>query len=107
MIFGVMIYIWYFSKTPKETTLAKQKDIYNKRGQTFQCDIEFLEDIKEYPTCVPNKCGRYVSDEVVTGREADTLLTLAQRGSSDYYREKIIPCIVISIEISVEQMQKI
>ncbi|KAG5885208.1 hypothetical protein JTB14_012231 [Gonioctena quinquepunctata] len=77
VILGVLIYLWYFSKSTKETLLAKQSETYSKRGQHVECSSEYLEDIKQYEGCIPNKCGRYISDKIVTANEADLLLRLA------------------------------
>lgn len=74
------MYIWYTAKDGKETSLAKQKEVLQQRGQGFPCDAEYLEEIESFSGCVPTKCGRYVSDKLVTANEADVLLRIAQRG---------------------------
>lgn len=51
------------------------------RGQTLECDPKYLAEIKQFPTCVPKECGRFVSDKVVTNYEAEALLNLARRGN--------------------------
>lgn len=80
VIIGVIVYVWYSSKSGKETNLAKQKEILDQRGQAFECDEDFLEEIETFPGCVPKKCGRYVTDKLVTANEADILLKIAKRG---------------------------
>ncbi|KAJ3661465.1 hypothetical protein Zmor_005860 [Zophobas morio] len=82
IILGVLIYVWYTSKDGKEISLAKQKDIVVTRGQAVDCDPEYINEIKQFPGCVPAKCGRYVSDKLVTFNEAETLLNLAKKGIS-------------------------
>lgn len=73
--------MWYFSKDSKQnTSLAKQSELYNVRGQNVECSTEYLTDIKQYSGCIPKSCGRYVSDKIVTQQEADILLKLTQRG---------------------------
>ncbi|XP_072392857.1 2-oxoglutarate and iron-dependent oxygenase domain-containing protein 3-like [Diabrotica undecimpunctata] len=79
MIIGVLVYLWYFSKSTNETILAKQSTVYNRRSQVVECGPEFVEDIKQYKSCIPEKCGRFVSDKIVTEQEADILLRLAVR----------------------------
>lgn len=77
--------MWYFSKESKQNVnFAKQSELYSKRGQHVECSAEYLNDIKQYEGCVPKKCGRYVSDKIVTQQEADILLKLAQRGKTNY-----------------------
>lgn len=80
LILGVLLYVWYTSKDTKETLLAKQNEIHQRRSQNIECSTDFLEEIRQYPGCVPKKCGRFVSDKVITSNEADALLRLAQRG---------------------------
>lgn len=81
LVLGILIYMWYFSKDNKQNvSLAKQSELYSKRGQHVDCSTEYLNDIKQYSGCVPNKCGRYISDKIVTQQEAEILLKLAQRG---------------------------
>lgn len=82
IIIGVLIYVWYFSKGSKETSLAKYTLTYDARGHQVDCDQTYLDEIKQYSGCVPKKCGRFVSDRVVTDYEADVLLWLAKRGMS-------------------------
>lgn len=81
IIIGVLIYVWYFSKGSKETSLAKYTLTYDARGHQVDCDNTYLDEIKQYSGCVPKKCGRFVSDRVVTDYEADVLLWLAKRGT--------------------------
>lgn len=76
---GVLVYVWYTSGG-KETTLAKFKDILPHRGQKVDCDDAYLDEIKQFPSCAPAQCGRYVSDKLVTANEAETLLKIAKRG---------------------------
>lgn len=78
--------MWYFSKDGKQNvSFAKQSESYNKRGQHIECSTAYLDDVQQYPGCLPNKCGRYVSDKIVTQQEAEILIKLAQRGRTDYH----------------------
>ncbi|RZC35993.1 2-oxoglutarate and iron-dependent oxygenase domain-containing protein 3-like, partial [Asbolus verrucosus] len=80
IILGILIYVWYTSKDGKEISLARQKDVVSIRSQTLDCDSKYLEEIKQFPGCVPVKCGRYVSDKLVTINEVEALLNVAKRG---------------------------
>jgi len=82
IVTGVLLYVWYFSKGGKESILAKQENRYDGRGQHVDCDKDYLEEVKKYTGCIPKKCGRFVSDQLVTEYEADILLWLAKRGMS-------------------------
>ncbi|KAK4877483.1 hypothetical protein RN001_009989 [Aquatica leii] len=80
VVAGVIVYIWYTSKDGKETSLGRQKEILQQRGQAFQCDSDYLEEINSFPSCIPKKCGRYISDKIVTINDVDILLKIAKRG---------------------------
>lgn len=80
IILGVIVYVWYSTKEGKEIVLASHKDILQKRGQTFQCDADYYEEIANFDGCLPNQCGRYVFDKLVTLTEAETLLKVAIKG---------------------------
>ncbi|CAH0546410.1 unnamed protein product [Brassicogethes aeneus] len=82
MILGVLLYVWWTSKNESDQILAKQKQLYDKRYQMIDCDKEFLKEIREYKGCAPRKCGRFISDQIVTATEAETLLRLAQKAMS-------------------------
>ena len=85
MVFvAFILYVWYFSTRNKLTQLATRRERIDKRGQTFQCDIEYLKDISNYEGCIPNECGRYVSDKIITATEADILYDLAKKGDCTY-----------------------
>ncbi|XP_057664661.1 2-oxoglutarate and iron-dependent oxygenase domain-containing protein 3-like [Diorhabda carinulata] len=79
LVIGVLIYLWYFSKGTKDSILSKQTEVYVRRSQIVECGPEYIKDIKQYEGCVPKKCGRFVSDKLVTEEEADILLKLAVR----------------------------
>lgn len=79
-IFGIIIYVYYNSKGFKETHLAKQKDVLQNRGMQVDCDAEYSDEVSAYPGCIPAKCGRYVSDKLVTNFEAEALLKIAKKG---------------------------
>ncbi|CAG9771105.1 unnamed protein product [Ceutorhynchus assimilis] len=82
MIAGVLVYVWYFTKSTQEKVFAKHDTIYHGRGQHVECDPDYLKEIQHYTGCVPKKCGRFVTDRIVTDHEADVLLWLAKRGMS-------------------------
>lgn len=75
-----MFIVWYTSKDKNETVLATRKEVIPHRGQAFPCSEAFQTEIEAYPGCVPKKCGRYMSDKLVTNSEAETLLRLARNG---------------------------
>lgn len=80
LILAVMFIVWYQNKTGKEIILAGQKEVLISRSVKVDCSKEFDKEIKQYPNCVPNSCGRIASDKLVSGSEVDVLLKLAKNG---------------------------
>lgn len=62
-------------------TLVSQGELISSqpRVYTVQCSEDY-ENYKRYPGCTPQKCGRAVTDSVVTREEAQVLRRLAERG---------------------------
>ncbi|XP_078135223.1 2-oxoglutarate and iron-dependent oxygenase domain-containing protein 3 isoform X2 [Sander vitreus] len=62
-------------------TLVRQGELVSPqpRVYTVQCSEDY-ENYKRYPGCTPVKCGRAVTDGVVTREEAQVLRRLAERG---------------------------
>uniref|UniRef100_A0A8C9XIL9 2-oxoglutarate and iron dependent oxygenase domain containing 3 n=1 Tax=Sander lucioperca TaxID=283035 RepID=A0A8C9XIL9_SANLU len=62
-------------------TLVRQGELVSPqpRVYTVQCSEDY-ENYKRYPGCTPVKCGRAVTDGVVTREEAQILRRLAERG---------------------------
>lgn len=80
LILGVLLIVWYNSKQGKEVSLAKQKDILVSRSQNVDCSADYRAELETYPGCVPEKCGRVVTDKLVSATEVDVLLKLAKNG---------------------------
>ncbi|CAJ1081147.1 urotensin-2 receptor 2 [Xyrichtys novacula] len=62
-------------------TLVSQSELVTPKPRVFtvQCSEDY-ENYKRYPGCTPQKCGRAVTDSVVTRDEAEVLRRLAERG---------------------------
>ncbi|XP_063979842.1 2-oxoglutarate and iron-dependent oxygenase domain-containing protein 3-like [Diachasmimorpha longicaudata] len=80
LILGVILIVWYNSTRSKEVPFARQRDILLSRTQNIDCSIDYKEDINRYPECVPEKCGRIVTDKLVSTSETDVLLKIAVNG---------------------------
>lgn len=80
IVFSVLVLVWYTSSDKKEIVLASHKEVLQSRGQQFACSQSFQEEIENYPGCIPEKCGRFMSDRIVTNAEAEALLKLARNG---------------------------
>ncbi|XP_018336017.1 2-oxoglutarate and iron-dependent oxygenase domain-containing protein 3 [Agrilus planipennis] len=81
LIIGLLLFIWYKSSSKNgNITLAKQSEILANKGSMFDCDADYSKEVTSYPECIPNVCGRLVTDKLITGTEADMLHKIAQRG---------------------------
>ncbi|XP_054288337.1 2-oxoglutarate and iron-dependent oxygenase domain-containing protein 3-like isoform X1 [Macrosteles quadrilineatus] len=80
MILATLAIVYFTSKSHKETILASQKELIQGRGQNFPCSADYSEELTEFPGCVPERCGRHVSDRLVTAAEAEQLLDIGRRG---------------------------
>uniref|UniRef100_A0A1A7YIZ9 2-oxoglutarate and iron-dependent oxygenase domain containing 3 n=1 Tax=Iconisemion striatum TaxID=60296 RepID=A0A1A7YIZ9_9TELE len=62
-------------------TLAHQREIISPEPRVYlvPCSEDY-DSYKRYPGCTPQKCGRAVTDSMVTREEAQVLRRLAERG---------------------------
>lgn len=79
-VLAVLTVVYYTSKNGKEITFAKQNEILRIRSQNLDCSESYKKDLKSFAGCMPEKCGRFVSDGLVTTGEADSLMNIAQKG---------------------------
>lgn len=64
-------------------TLVRQGEVVGPHPRVYTVDCsEDYENYKRYPGCTPLRCGRAVTDVVVTRDEAQVLKRLAERGLS-------------------------
>lgn len=82
IVVAVLIIAYFTSNKDKERKFATRRESIIFRAQDVDCDTEYLNEIAQYITCVPNKCGRFVTDSLVTEQEAIALIDLAKRGLS-------------------------
>ncbi|XP_053974330.1 2-oxoglutarate and iron-dependent oxygenase domain-containing protein 3-like [Hylaeus anthracinus] len=80
LILAVLFIVWYNSKQGKEVHFAKQKEILLSRTQYVECSKDYKAETNEYPECMPEKCGRIVTDKLVSSTETDILLKVAMNG---------------------------
>lgn len=82
MVLGVFAVVYFSGKSSKEITFAKHNERYDQIGLEVECSKEYEEEVTKFPGCVPKRCGRLVSDNLVSPSEAGALLSLANRGFS-------------------------
>ncbi|XP_051274423.1 urotensin-2 receptor 2 [Dicentrarchus labrax] len=77
---AVWLYITSLDSEITETLVSRAELVSPQpRVYTVQCSEDY-ENYQRYPGCTPQKCGRAVTDSVVTREEAQLLRRLAERG---------------------------
>ncbi|XP_035517806.1 urotensin-2 receptor 2 [Morone saxatilis] len=77
---AVWLYITSLDGEITETLVSRGELVSPQpRVYTVQCSEDY-ENYQRYPGCTPQKCGRAVTDSVVTREEAQLLRRLAERG---------------------------
>ncbi|XP_075149388.1 2-oxoglutarate and iron-dependent oxygenase domain-containing protein 3-like isoform X1 [Haematobia irritans] len=80
VVLSVMTIVYFYSKNqPKETKFALVRETLPLRMQKFKCSAEYEEEMQKFPQCVPNKCGRFVADKLIDGKEVEILLDMAEK----------------------------
>jgi hypothetical protein len=73
-----MLVVWYNSRNGREIILARQRDVLLNRTLNVECSDDYKSELDKFLGCVPEKCGRVVSDKLVSASEADILLRFAK-----------------------------
>lgn len=50
------------------------------RSQDLTCSPDYAKELRDFKDCMPEKCGRFVSDSLVGHQDAVKLLDIATRG---------------------------
>lgn len=80
VISSLLIVVYFSSKDDKLKTFAKQSELLPGKGRVVECSAEYLKEIDNFEGCYPRECKRYISDKVISAREADDLLAIAKKG---------------------------
>lgn len=81
-ILAVMYIYHIFVKLSQNdtTVMASYSDdiVGSPVGHMLTCSQDYNEDIVKFPKCSPSKCGRFVSDSIITSREALEMRLMAE-----------------------------
>ncbi len=80
VVIAVLIIVFYTSRKEKEKKFAQFKETLKLRSMKVDCAESYSEELSLFPDCVPQSCGRFVSDSLVSQMEAKALLELAKAG---------------------------
>lgn len=81
-LIGVLYISAQWKSQPASTVLAGVGESVTLKSQMVPCSQDYVEERKRYSDCAPRKCGRVVSDSVVTTNEVLVLLRIARKGFS-------------------------
>lgn len=79
---AVVIIGYFLAGRSKERKFALRKENIIFRSQSLECSPDYLNELTAFKSCMPNKCGRFVSDSLVIDKEVKILLDLAKTGLS-------------------------
>lgn len=72
--------MYYTSNKEKEKKFAQFKENLPLRSMKVDCAASYSQELSLFPLCVPQSCGRFVTDTLVTEKEARALFELAEAG---------------------------
>jgi len=79
-IMTLMGFIYFYSKYKENNKyFAMEKHTISMKMKDFECSKSYEREMKFFPKCVPNKCGRIVTDQLVDPIEIDMLLDLVYK----------------------------
>jgi len=81
---GAVIYLIYTKvhQADSYVHMARvEETIHDKRLQQFICSPNYKREVQALnPVCLPLKCGRFITDDIVRAEEAHKLLDVAKKG---------------------------
>ncbi|XP_049872179.1 2-oxoglutarate and iron-dependent oxygenase domain-containing protein 3-like [Pectinophora gossypiella] len=80
VITSLLIVVYFSTKEENIKPFARQSDILPGKGQIVECSTSYLREVERYEGCYPKDCKRYVTDQVISVREAEDLLEMAKKG---------------------------
>ncbi|CAB3364940.1 Hypothetical predicted protein [Cloeon dipterum] len=80
MVGGALIVLMFTSGKGREVTIAKQAETVQHKGQHVHCSDDYTKELQQYAGCVPEQCGRVITDGLVSTKEAKDMLQLAKKG---------------------------
>lgn len=81
IIIAAVLVIGYFtSSKDKERKFALRRESIIFRSQDLTCADDYAMELNRFENCLPEKCGRFVTDSLVVKEEVDALLDVAKRG---------------------------
>uniref|UniRef100_A0A182MU16 Fe2OG dioxygenase domain-containing protein n=1 Tax=Anopheles culicifacies TaxID=139723 RepID=A0A182MU16_9DIPT len=80
LMVGIAAIVYFTTFRTREKKFATQREVLELRTQPLDCSRPYLDEISKFAGCIPNQCGRFVSDKIVSPAEAGILLDLARAG---------------------------
>lgn len=76
----LVILLVYIQTLKKPKAYAPQNERIQLKTHEVKCSEDYQKELTKFPGCVPTKCGRVVTDEIITTHESYELLQLAKKG---------------------------
>ncbi|XP_013191938.2 2-oxoglutarate and iron-dependent oxygenase domain-containing protein 3 [Amyelois transitella] len=106
VISSLLIVVYFSTKEEKIKIFARQTDILVGKGEILECSSEYLKDVDKYEGCFPKECKRFVTDKVISIRETEELLTIAQKELQLKSSTEGITTVEFSNNLNVYQITK-
>lgn len=80
VIFALLTVVYFAQNNHKLKPFAKQSELTPGKGQIVECSADYMREVDKFEGCFPKACKRFVTDKVVSVREAEGLLAVAKKG---------------------------
>ncbi|CAH0399416.1 unnamed protein product [Chilo suppressalis] len=80
VISSLLIVVYFSSKQENVKTFARQTEMIVGKGLVVECSPDYINEIVKFDECYPKECKRFVTDQVISAKEANDLLIIAKKG---------------------------
>lgn len=77
---GMIIAVYWSSAKPYEEAFAMQKEKIQHKSHEISCSKAYRREVSKFKGCAPKRCGRLVTDVIVSPEEAAHLLQICKKG---------------------------
>lgn len=74
MVVGAAVVLYFTANQGREVPFARQVEKVDHKSQNVHCSDDYTAEMKKFEGCVPQQCGRLVTDTLVGSKEASELL---------------------------------
>jgi hypothetical protein len=74
MVVGAAVVLYFTANQGREVAFARQVEKLDHKSQNVHCSEDYTAELKNFEGCIPQQCGRLVTDNLVESKEATELL---------------------------------